>query len=241
MNKRLILFPAALMVSLTLCAQWNTGDTVRLRNMLNSPGEIKLNPNVVKMIDFGSAFNKPIYPNNPALKFDETLPEAVPEKKGLGISLMPYTANTRFNHDPIYGAGKDVRQLRSLQAVLSRTIPANWAKNWMDGTFRKSREEIEAAGVREVMGVERRNNVYVNSYAISPLNGNSIALGGGKTWTNTASGSAIGGLDLMTVFTKEFWDKAGGKRRKRTLDVLKNYGDSTTVLINHEIINPLTR
>lgn len=40
---------------------------------------------------------------------------------------------------------------------------------------------------------------------------------------------------LMAVFTKNFWDKKGRDRRERTLEVLRAYGDSTTVLINKPI------
>ena len=36
-------------------------------------------------------------------------------------------------------------------------------------------------------------------------------------------------------FTKNFWDKKGRDRRERTLEVLRAYGDSTTVLINKPI------
>lgn len=49
------------------------------------------------------------------------------------------------------------------------------------------------------------------------------------------SGGTIGGLDFMTVFTKEFWDKKGRDCRERTLEVLRTYGDSTTILINQPL------
>ena len=39
----------------------------------------------------------------------------------------------------------------------------------------------------------------------------------------------------MAVFTKNFWDKKGRDRRERTLEVLRAYGDFTTVLINKPI------
>ena len=53
----------------------------------------------------------------------------------------------------------------------------------------------------------------------------------------TVNGGTIGGLDLMTIFTKDFWDKKGRERRARTLEVLKAYGDSTTVLLPEPIIH----
>ena len=36
------------------------------------------------------------------------------------------------------------------------------------------------------------------------------------------------GSDFMKIFTKDFWDFKGKKRRERTREVLKNYGDSLT-------------
>ena len=39
----------------------------------------------------------------------------------------------------------------------------------------------------------------------------------------------------MTPFTREFWNFKGRRRRARTLEVLKAYGDSTTVLIKHPV------
>ena len=56
--------------------------------------------------------------------------------------------------------------------------------------------------------------------------------GGSGVYIN---GGTIGGLDLMAVFTKNFWDKKGRDRCERTLEVLRAYGDSTTVLINKPI------
>jgi hypothetical protein len=55
-----------------------------------------------------------------------------------------------------------------------------------------------------------------------------------------ASGSGISG-DFMAIFTKDFWDRNGRKRRARTLEILQNYGDSITVLINEEIKKPVVR
>ena len=57
----------------------------------------------------------------------------------------------------------------------------------------------------------------------------------------TVQGGTIGGLDFMILFTKDFWDKKGRETRSRTLEVLKAYGDSTTVLIPHSVLEPITR
>lgn len=40
--------------------------------------------------------------------------------------------------------------------------------------------------------------------------------------------AAPSGLDFMKFFTREFWDVKGRKRRARTLEALKAYGDSIT-------------
>ena len=40
---------------------------------------------------------------------------------------------------------------------------------------------------------------------------------------------------LSWLRTKEFWNKKGRDNRARTLEVLRTYGDSTTVLINKPI------
>lgn len=70
-------------------------------------------------------------------------------------------------------------------------------------------EQIEATGLRYRV-TERANN---------------MAVGG---WQRIG-GVGISGLDLMVPFTCEFWNFKGRKRRARTLEVLKAYGDSITV------------
>jgi hypothetical protein len=41
-------------------------------------------------------------------------------------------------------------------------------------------------------------------------------------------GTSITGLDLMSIFERKFWDKAGEARRARTLELLKHYNDLPT-------------
>lgn len=45
------------------------------------------------------------------------------------------------------------------------------------------------------------------------------------------AGVSPSGYSLMTIFTREFWDRKGRHRRARTLEVLRTYGDSITVHI----------
>lgn len=94
-------------------------------------------------------------------------------------------------------------------------IPTNWAKHPFDAGPRETVEQIEATGLRYRV-TERANN---------------MAVGG---WQG-ASGGGISGLDLMTPFTREFWNFKGRKRRARTLEVLKAYGDSITVWNNSNL------
>ena len=95
--------------------------------------------------------------------------------------------------------------------------------------MRKSLDEIQASGVRFRQLGERANGMMVNTVVMDapiPL------FGGSGVYIN---GGTIGGLDLMAVFTKDFWNKTGRDNRARTLEVLRTYGDSTTVLINKPI------
>lgn len=242
MNKRrLNLLVLVCSAFLTLHAQQeNRKDTTEQKKQVNNTEEIKLNLKAVKMISFDVFANDPLFNNEKlTLKPDETLPEVFPEKKkDLSLTLRPYTPDKKFYYDPIYKTRQSIPDslIGRKKAFRDRYFYSNWAKNWQDGKVRKSREEIEAAGVRYVLGQERLGNRHVPSYTISPFNGGGISLGGGKYMSTTASGSTISGLDLMGAFTKEYWNVKGRKRRARTLEVLKHYGDSTTVLINHEII-----
>lgn len=56
-----------------------------------------------------------------------------------------------------------------------------------------------------------------------------LSLGKGGVYI---SGGAIGGVDLMAMFTRDFWSKKRQETRERTLEVLRTYGDSTNVMIN---------
>lgn len=213
MSKRLSLFLSISFVSLLAHAQWNRKDSLELRRILSTDGEIKLNPNAVKEINFGTFVGEQVMVDEkPALKFDVTLPKVFPDKAELKISLRPYTANTKYNYDPIYRKRIDIDKGRPMTTP---TIYSNWAKSPLDPGIRKSVDEIEATGLRYNPLANRVNNVAVGAW-------------------EPAGGSGLSG-DFMAPFTKDFWDKKGRKRRARTLEVLRNYGDSTTVQIREEI------
>ena len=211
-----------LVVVLPVCAQnWTPQDSLRLRRLLDGEGEIKLNPEVLKEMGVQEPLGKQqMLLERQWLDFNTTLPEIpnTPKKKVI-LTLRPYTANTKYNWDPVYqkkikinkntGRGDPFYELKMLR------IYSDWAKTPLEKGIRKSIDEIEATGLRYRV-TERANNMAVGS------------------WQGACGGSGFSG-DFMTPFTKEFWNVKGRKRRARTLEVLRAYGDSTTVLIKEPV------
>ena len=76
-------------------------------------------------------------------------------------------------------------------------------------------EQIEATGLR-YMVTERANNMAVGS------------------WRSVGGGGIAG--DFMRPFTKDFWNRKAARRRARTLEVLRTYGDSITARRKETII-----
>lgn len=234
--KRLILILLVCSAALKVSAQWTEKDSLNLKRILKGEEDIKLNLDAVKLIDFGSGMGTPKMSEekNWALP-DETLPLALPKKK-IVLTLRPYTANTRFDWDPIYQRkiviDKNTWRGDPFYELRHQISYSNWAHNPMEGGVRKSLDEIRSSGVRFHQMGERANGMLVNS----------VSMGGGIPLYSGVSinGGTIGGLDLMTVFTKDFWDKKGRERRERTLEVLRSYGDSTTHMINRSL-EPITR
>lgn len=233
MSKRLGIFLGIGFVSLLAHAQWSKKDSLDLHRILNIDGEIKLNPSVVKEIDFGTFIGEQVTDNKKdALKFDISLPKVFPDKKEVKLTLRPYTASTQYNYDPIYlrkiKITKDTWKYGDQDArseawkynggfyMKMIYIYSNWAKTPIDAGFRKSLEEIEATGLRYNPLANRVNNMAVGSW-------------------EPAGGSGLSGNFMMTPFTKDFWDKKGRKRRARTLEILQNYGDSITTQVKEEI------
>lgn len=217
------LFSAA---ALPLCAQDRTlQDTLKLDRLLKGEGEVKLNPKALQELEMNNSFALPKAATEKSwMDFDYSLPAVpkVPEKKVV-LTLRPYTAHTPYNWDPIrqkkIDIDKDTWRGDPFYALKVLKIPTNWAKRPLDAGPRETLEQIEATGLRYRV-TERANNMAVGS------------------WQGTAAGGS--NLDLMTPFTREFWDFKGRKRRARTLEVLKAYGDSTTVLIKQPV-EPMNR
>lgn len=205
-----------LAVALPLCAQnWTPQDSLRLRRLLDGEGEMKLNPEVLKEMGGPQTVGtQKMSMEKNWLEFNNILPD-IPNtpKKKVVLTLRPYTSKTKYNWDPVYqkkiNVDKDTWRGDPFYELKILKIYTDWAKHPYDKGVRNSVEEIEATGLR-YRTTERANNMAVGSW-------------------QGASGGGIKDLDLMTPFTKEFWNIKGRKRRARTLEVLRAYGDSTTV------------
>lgn len=226
MRKRLFISAVSLLLTGACYAQWSARDSLNLQKLLESGEELKLNPKAVRQIDFGGAAGSPRMSEEKGWMLpDESLPEALPRPK-LQLTLRPYTANTRYNWDPVYQKkirvdkntwrGDPFYELRTQRSYTNRV------RRPLEGGARNSLEEIRAAGVRVCLLGERANGRMVSTVALD----DPIPIGHSGVYIN---GGAIGGLDLMAVFTKNFWDRKGRERRERTLEVLRAYGDSAVV------------
>ncbi|MCD7898788.1 MAG: DUF4858 domain-containing protein [Bacteroides sp.] len=239
MNKCLSLFFFVLIIVIEVAhaQQWTSGDSIKLQRMMNGPGEIKINPKTLKQIDFGSFGGTPqISDDEPGLKWSNDLPKPKENTPKIRLTLRPYQPNTPFNYDPIRKVKYKVRSNTWRQNTYSnlkkQTVYSNWAKKPTDAGPRETLEQIEASGLRynpiNERSTERASNRSVGNWNFTPGTTN---LGKSKVYTHM-NGAGIGGLDFNAVFRREFWDKSIGKRRSRTLEVLRHYGDSTTVDIN---------
>ena len=221
--KYFILFLGLLfVVAFPLYAQeWTLQDSLHLRRFLSGEGEVRLNPDVLKEIGIDSPLGSPKEDMNKSwLEFDSSLPvmPQMPEKKVV-LTLRPYTANTKYNWDPVYQkkitVNKNTWRSSPFYELTKLKIYTNWAKRPLDAGPRESVEQIEATGLR-YMVTARANNMAVGS------------------WRGVGGGGISG--DFMAPFTKDFWNIKGRKRRARTLEVLKTYGDSISVRRNDAII-----
>ena len=221
--KYFILFLGLLfVVAFPLYAQeWTPQDSLHLRRFLSGEGEVRLNPDVLKEIGIDSPLGSPKEDMNKSwLEFDSSLPvmPQMPEKKVV-LTLRPYTANTKYNWDPVYQkkitVNKNTWRSSPFYELTKLKIYTNWAKRPLDAGPRESVEQIEATGLR-YMVTERANNMAVGS------------------WRGIGGGGISG--DFMAPFTKDFWNIKGRKHRARTLEVLKTYGDSISVRRNDAII-----
>lgn len=227
MTKRFILYLLiCLSIPVAHSQEWTKSDSLNLYRMLNKDGEIKLNPEAVKQIDFGSnAVGNPLMSTEKNWMLpDESLPAALsntlPLEKRQMLSLHPYKPNTPFDWDPVYGkkirVGKDTWRGDTFYGIKTFRGYTNTSKAPLRVVVRSqpSLTELEAISLQ-----------------YKPLFGQA---------NGAMPGVVFGGFDFMYIFTKDFWDKRGRERRARTLEVLKAYGDSTTVLIPKRVLQPVT-
>jgi hypothetical protein len=221
-RKSILIIGLLYAVAFPLCAQnWTPQDSLKLQQLLKGNGEVKVNPDALKELERNILGAPEVSVNKSWMDFDPTLPTSLQKepKQEIKLTLRPYTANTKYNWDPVYqkkiNVGKNTWRGDPYYELKTLFIYTNWAKTPLDIGPRESVEQIEATGQRYRV-TERANNMPVGSWQ---------GVGGG----------GIGSLDLMTPFTREFWNFKGRRRRARTLEVLKAYGDSTTVLIKHPV------
>lgn len=221
MNRWITSLGLLLAVVSPCCAQeWTVNDSIRLQRLMEGEQELKLNPKALEELQRSFSPESPEMANEKRwLDFDTSLPEQ-PEETGQSVrlTLHPYTTRTRYDWDPVYQkkitVNKDTWR-GPFHHLKSLIIPTNWAKRPLDAGPRETLEQIEATGLR-YMVTERANGMAVGSWQ---------GVGGG----------AGGGMDLMTPFTRDFWNFKGRKRRARTLEVLRAYGDSVTAFRREDL------
>lgn len=209
-------------VTFPLYAQeWTPQDSLRLHRLLDGGGEMKLNPDVLKEMGVDAPLDSPKADVSKTwMDFDASLPAMprMPEKKVV-LTLRPYTPNTKYNWDPVYQkkitVNKNTWRGNPFYELIRLKIYTDWAKRPLDAGPRESIEQIEATGLR-YMVTERANNMAVGS------------------WRSVGGGGIAG--DFMRPFTKDFWNRKAARRRARTLEVLRTYGDSITARRKETII-----
>ena len=210
MKRYFLLGSLLLWTAFSLYAQeWTKKDSLRLEQLLQTEGEIKLNLDAVK--DLNKMFGKPeIMETKPWLEVDETLPAVDDIKpRKVKITLFPYTANTPYNWDPVHQRkiriDKNTWRNDRFYELKKLRIYSNWAQSPLDPGPRESVEQIETTGLQ-----------------YSP-----VGYAGGQTVFMWQSVGKPSGYSLMP--DKDFWNRKGRKRRLRTLEVLRTYADSTRI------------
>ena len=208
---------------LPLYAQnWTPQDSLQLRRFLEQKGEVELNPEALHAlgVEVPEASLQP-FTEKSWLDFNTELPLSPEEKpKKVVLTLHPYAPHTPYDWDPIHQRKIKIDKNTwrgAFYDLKTRKYPSNWAKNPLDAGPRNSWEQIEASGLRYVV-MERAHNRATGGWR--PV------AGGGNGGGQSGGGASVGGLDLMTPFTRDFWNFRGRKARKRTLEVLRAYGDS---------------
>lgn len=225
---QLLLIPLLLICSNALFGQeWSHQDSLKLKKLLESEGEIKLNKEAVGKINFGNNIGgEPLMSlEKEWLKPDVTLPKVTNETETINrqqfLSLRPYNASTPCNWDPIYRKkikmNADTWRGNPLYHLTKLRTYSNWGKRNIDPGVRHSLEQIESSGQRYNPLAQRVNNQWVGAWQNNPV---------------------ASGLDFNAALDYRNWDFKTKRRTRRTIEVLQQYGDSTTVSIREPIIIP---
>lgn len=194
----LLLFPSGVWAQV-----WTAQDSLHLKRMLEDERELELNPEAVKAIDLDGISKSPhMHKDKQWLDFDETLPDVSAAPKKMVYTLKPYTPTTPHDWDPILQ-----RKIRREEYGKPLKITTEKMKPSM---------VMNVKGTHYYMLKERANGMMVHSMTID----NIIPIGKNGVYVN---GGTVGGLDLMLIFTKDFWDFKGRKTRKETQKILKFY------------------
>ena len=137
-------------VTFPLYAQeWTPQDSLRLHRLLDGGGEMKLNPDVLKEMGVDAPLGSPKTDVSKTwMDFDASLPAMprMPEKKVV-LTLRPYTANTKYNWDPVYQkkitVNKNTWRGDPFYELTRLKIYTDWAKRPLDAGPRESIEQIE--------------------------------------------------------------------------------------------------
>jgi hypothetical protein len=189
-----------IMFALTLCpsfikAQLNKVDSLKLNRLLKGNKEIKINQKELENIQFDNHII-----NNPILKPLEikrlNVDETLPEdaKKIHKMTLTPYKVDTPYNWDPVY-------HCKIIQHANGKWVPQYVPRDIVPS------DSIPIDSLASEVARERFARTW-------RLHGGRIMMLEG----------AIDGIDLMRPFEKGFWQFRENRNRKRTLEVLKDYG-----------------
>ena len=199
------------LAALPLCAQeWTEADSLLLRRLLQSEGEIILNLDILKEMEEAPWGNPHAVESKPWLEVDETLPavQGIRPRK-VKLTLFPYTANTPYNWDPVKQCkikiDENTWRNDPFYELKTMTVYSNWAKTPLDPGPRETLEQIEATGLRYVVQGRVANQSVFGWQAVSRPSGYSL----------------MPGKDALRFRAR--------KRRARTLEVLRAYADSTRI------------
>lgn len=195
--KGIIIIFALMLCPSFIKAQLNKADSLKLNRILKNNKEIKINREELENIQFDNHII-----NNPMLKPLEIkkldVDESLPKdaKQKYKMTLTPYKADTPYNWDPIY-------HCKIIQKANGKWVP-KYVPRDLVATDTIPMDSLASEAAREKYARTWRLHV-------GPI----MMLDGG-----------LDGIDLMKLFEKRFWQFRQNRIRKRTLEVLKDYGEA---------------